>query len=513
MNSKKSEDHSSPTAVSGGHVMELVGVQAEEAGPNDDKPENHGRGLGSTIAGSSEESMGMPVEPAGRRMPSGGDGVEIRWWDAVVLPTAASAAVLAGIVWLWDVPAGVVVIGSAVVAIAAYVARSRAEQKAVRPEGSRRRARSLEPPLAMQAAVDALPEACFLIDRKGLVRFANKAAVDQLGPVRVGDPLSFKLRVPVFLEALERALGEGRTDRINWSEKVPTERWFEAYVLPLTAPSGAEGDDSGFSDLLCVLVRDLTEQRRLERMREDFVANASHELRTPLASLTGFIETLQGPARRDDAARDRFLGIMHDQAERMRRMIDDLLSLSQIEMRAHVRPKTVVDLADVARYAVDTLKPIAADSGVALSFEAAEAPLWVRGERDELVQVFDNLIENALKYGGSGERVAVFAEREVRTGHDMAVVSVRDWGPGIPPEHLPRLTERFYRVDVETSRAHKGTGLGLAIVKHILTRHRGRLSIHSQPGRGATFTIRLALEEAPLQIRGENIKSIEKSII
>lgn len=419
-----------------------------------------------------------------------------RRWMGLLMPGAVAALVLGGIAIRWEVPPVVAVLGVAAVVAASLMSRAREARAPASAERGPWRDRDLTPPKAMRVAIDALPDPCFLVDRKGLVRFANRAAGDQLGAVRIGDPLSFKLRVPVFLEAMERALSERRSDHIHWSEKVPTERWFEAFVSPFSDPSAPSGE-TRYGHLICVMVRDLTEQRRLERMREDFVANASHELRTPLASLTGFIETLQGPARRDEPARERFLVIMHDQAERMRRLIDDLLSLSQIEMRAHVRPKGLVDLVAVARSAVDSLKPVAADSGMALHFDAAEAPLWVRGEHDELVQVFDNLIENGIKYGAPGERVSVFAERESRAGGDLAVVSVRDWGPGIPPEHLPRLTERFYRVDVATSRANKGTGLGLAIVKHILTRHRGRLSIHSQPDNGATFTIRLELQPAP----------------
>jgi len=472
--------------------VELVGIPAEDENVLEKNSETRVR----SVRASAEGSTRMAAQPIDERAPAAGTANVVRRWAGLVAPAAVAGLVLGAGAIRWDVPALVAVAGTAGVLVSSLLGRTRVAKRKRAVSKGFGRDRDLTPPPSMRTAIDALPDPCFLIDRKGLVRFANKAASDQLGAVRIGEPLSFKLRVPVFLEALEKALAERRADHINWSEKVPTERWFEAFVAPLAGPPDTPSD-AGYADLICVLVRDLTEQRRLERMREDFVANASHELRTPLASLTGFIETLQGPARRDDAARERFLIIMHDQAERMRRLIDDLLSLSQIEMRAHVRPKGVVDAAAVARSAVDSLKPVAADSGMALTFDATESPLWVRGERDELVQVFDNLIENAIKYGATGERVAVFAERESRAGGDLAVISVRDWGPGIPPEHLPRLTERFYRVDVATSRANKGTGLGLAIVKHILTRHRGRLSIHSQPGRGATFTIRLELEPAP----------------
>jgi two-component system phosphate regulon sensor histidine kinase PhoR len=219
-------------------------------------------------------------------------------------------------------------------------------------------------------------------------------------------------------------------------------------------------------------------------MRADFVANASHELRTPLAALSGFIDTLQGPARDDSAARERFLVIMQAQANRMARLIDDLLSLSRIELNAHLRPDKEVDLVAILRQVVDGLQTLAKDRAVEVRITAADR-LMVRGDRDELLRVFENLVENALKYAGSGKRIDILLTRG--DGRE-ARVAVRDHGPGIAPEHLPRLTERFYRVDVSESRAQGGTGLGLALVKHILNRHGGRLTIESVPGQGATFT-------------------------
>ena len=216
-----------------------------------------------------------------------------------------------------------------------------------------------------------------------------------------------------------------------------------------------------------------------------------------LASLTGFVETLQGPARNDAEARDRFLAIMLDQAGRMRRLIDDILSLSRIELKAHVRPETIVDLTEIIRHTSDALSPLARDMDVEIRADLPDAPAKLQGDRDELIQVVENLIENALKYGSSGKFVDVGLNAQA-ADQDAGfwVLSVRDYGEGIPPEHLPRLTERFYRVDVESSRAMKGTGLGLAIVKHILTRHRARLEVESELGEGAVFRVKLpALEK------------------
>ncbi len=206
------------------------------------------------------------------------------------------------------------------------------------------------------------------------------------------------------------------------------------------------------------------------------------------------IETLQGPARDDARARERFLEIMRGQAQRMRRLIDDLLSLSRIEMRAHVQPTQTVDLSALVRHMIETLSSLAQDRGVAIQAKLPEQPVHVLGDRDELLRVLENLIENAVKYGESGGRVDVDLVRvEASHGRQLphVAVQVRDYGPGIAPEHLPRLTERFYRVDVAQSREKGGTGLGLAIVKHIVNRHRGYLDIKSEPGQGARFTVTL----------------------
>ena len=240
-------------------------------------------------------------------------------------------------------------------------------------------------------------------------------------------------------------------------------------------------------------LRDLTELRRVERMRVDFIANASHELRTPLASLLGFVETLQGSARDDAKARERFLEIMREQGRRMARLIEDLLSLSRIEQTQHVRPEAIVDLALTARTVVDLLTPMARDLGVQIRMNAAQ-PVLVVGDNDELVRVAENLIENAIKYGVRADaESARTVDVEVAMTEKDGSLSVRDYGYGIAPEHLPRLTERFYRIDVSQSRAKNGTGLGLAIVKHILTRHRGKLTISSRLDQGSCFVATVPL--------------------
>jgi two-component system phosphate regulon sensor histidine kinase PhoR len=259
----------------------------------------------------------------------------------------------------------------------------------------------------------------------------------------------------------------------------------ELIIAPVPVPTLFGGTDK------CMLMtfHDQTPLRRVEEMRADFVANASHELRTPLAALSGFIDTLQGPAKDDAKARERFLGIMHAQATRMARLIDDLLSLSRVELSAHVRPDTLVDIVPIIRQVADGLEPLARERQVTIQIDLPDAPVTIAGDREELLRLFENLIENALKYGASGGKVIVSLTSAVSgDGAPEVRVMVRDFGPGIAPEHLPRLTERFYRVDVGDSRAQGGTGLGLSLVKHILNRHRGRLLIESVPKKGATFT-------------------------
>jgi two-component system phosphate regulon sensor histidine kinase PhoR len=354
---------------------------------------------------------------------------------------------------------------------------------------------SVDPQLA--AVIGALPEPALLIDRRGSILVGNDATVRAIGPVRRGEPLSFTVRAPEVIEAVRAASADGRPQRVEFTERAPVERAFEAYVTPIAFAPGASADKA---DAFLLTFHDLTAQRRVDKMRADFVANASHELRTPLASLSGFIETLQGPAKDDTAARERFLGIMVEQARRMSRLIDDLLSLSRVELNEHLRPQTVIDLVPVVGHVCDTLSPLAKERGVELVVKRGAAELPIFGERDELIRLFENLVENALKYGGSGKRVEVTLAHEGTGAAAEAVITVRDFGPGIAPEHLPRLTERFYRVDAETSRAEGGTGLGLAIVKHILSRHRGRLSIDSEIGKGAAFAARIPLSTGGLDL-------------
>ncbi|RCS24686.1 PAS domain-containing protein [Phyllobacterium salinisoli] len=335
---------------------------------------------------------------------------------------------------------------------------------------------------------EQLPDPMILFDAGGMVLYANKAAREAFQPLTEDTVLYLRFRAPEMHGLIQGVIADGQPRAIDYFERLPLDRWYKAMAMALDAGAGKQAS-------FVLLFRDQTEMRRIDRMRSDFIANASHELRTPLASLRGFIETLQGPARNDEAARDRFLQIMQKQAERMARLIDDLLSLSRLEMKAHIAVTQSVDLANVLNHVVDTLTPLANGLEVTIERQIPAGSVKVMGDRDELIQVFQNLLENACKYGQSGKRVIVRLEEDGNSAGRDVVASIQDFGPGIPSEHLPRLTERFYRVDVETSRAQKGTGLGLAIVKHILTRHRGRLVIRSQVGEGSTFVVRFNAPE------------------
>jgi two-component system phosphate regulon sensor histidine kinase PhoR len=411
------------------------------------------------------------------------------------LAVAAAALVFVVMTASGVLAVGYAIAGFAVVAAAVLLSARGGADKAGAAQPSPPTGRADDP---LPAIVAGLADPVIALDRDARVLAFNEPARALAPTLRQGEPVSLALRMPELIEAVVRAFTEAAPQRFQYSERVPVDRWFEAVAMPVEHVPGVAKTraEPGKPGLVLLSFRDLTPLRRVEEMRADFVANASHELRTPLAALSGFIETLQGPARDDVKARERFLAIMQEQARRMARLIDDLLSLSRIELNAHRRPDSVVDLVPIVRQVIDSLQMLARDRGVSVNVEAADA-LWALGDRDELVRVLENLVENALKYGATGRRVDVSAARAPADGHDEAQVRVRDYGPGIAPEHLPRLTERFYRVDVRDSRAQGGTGLGLALVKHILNRHRGRLTIESTPGAGATFVVHLPIADRP----------------
>ena len=359
---------------------------------------------------------------------------------------------------------------------------------------------SLPDPVLVVAARNAEDPA----DRR--LVFANAAARELLRIQTEGGPLVSAIRHPRVLEAVDESLFGGQAGEASWETGGAQDRFWRVLTRPL-APA-ADG-----ARLALVALRDETDSRRNERMRADFLANASHELRTPLASLTGFIETLRGHARDDAAARERFLGVMATQAARMARLIDDLMSLSRIELNEHIAPDGRLDVVLAVLDVIDAMAPLAAERGVRLIARTAERGMAnIVGDRDQVLQVAQNLIDNAVKYSptngvveievvsGLSADAAIAPIRagaarlslltpDLTGGERFVALRVTDHGPGIAREHLPRLSERFYRVEGQKSGERLGTCLGLAIVKHIINRHRGGLAIESVEGEGATFTV------------------------
>lgn len=352
-------------------------------------------------------------------------------------------------------------------------------------ESQRRVNRSLqgleERSVTVECVLDAVPEPLFVVDIRQAITHANRAAEALVGANLIGRTLAEAFRQPELLDGVETVLsGSAPKASVDFEVGNAKGRSYRAIIGRLEKV-GVAGEAA------VMTLHDLTAIRRLEALRADFVANASHELRTPLASLVGFIETLEGPAKNDPEAQARFLGIMRNQADRMTRLVQDLLSLSRIELDEHAPPGRTDDLKGLLAAIVAQLGPVAEARPATFQFSCA-APLHaVAGDPDLLQQVFQNLIENAIKYGKPDGVVTIAATQTT----DGACVTITDQGEGIPAAHIPRLTERFYRVDVARSRDMGGTGLGLAIVKHILNRCRGELSIASKAGQGSSFTVRL----------------------
>lgn len=343
----------------------------------------------------------------------------------------------------------------------------------------------------LNLVIDALDDPLVIINGDRSVARANESAIRLFGDVPDGQDLSVVLRHPDVLAALDLTLRDGRPRSLDITQPIPVEQAFEVRIVPLSE-RGAEssGLNRAASEPAAVIaLHDITALKRSEHLRADFVANASHELRTPLAALVGFIETLRGPARDDAGARDRFLGIMEDQANRMSRLVSDLMSLSRIEQDEHTAPVDPVSVVPVIKGVIDGLELSSRARQMPIRLQVLDDISPVPGDADQLAQVFQNLLDNALKYGRAETEITVSVRVDRSRRRPMLAVAVADRGEGIEKDHVPRLTERFFRADPARSRSLGGTGLGLAIVKHIVNRHRGRLVVESAPGKGSTFTI------------------------
>ncbi|SCA54889.1 Sensor protein (fragment) [Candidatus Terasakiella magnetica] len=336
------------------------------------------------------------------------------------------------------------------------------------------------------AILASLADPILVLDSQRVVKHANQAAMDLFGRMLVGRNIVQCIRQPHVIDAVEHVFKTKET----WDGEVkfpaPVERHLSLRVTMI-------GEREGVS----ITVRDTTREKRTEEMHSDFVANVSHELRSPLSALVGFIETLQGPANDDPEARERFLGIMIQEANRMARLIDDLLSLSRVQIQEHVAPEEPVNMTTVLKNVVDILSLKAENRQMELILNCEASDCIISGDQDQMTQVFQNLIDNAIKYSKVGTSVEINCRYIEQLPHKSAPgvqVAVCDHGDGIDEEHLPRLTERFYRIDKARSRTMGGTGLGLAIVKHIIMRHRGRIQIESKAGEGSCFTVLLPLK-------------------
>jgi two-component system phosphate regulon sensor histidine kinase PhoR len=444
--------------------------------------------------------------------PELGRGTTLRAWTLVV--AVAAGVVVIGLALagrLSPEPAAATVLAVAAVTGLVWVTANPLV-RVVRAEPEADARADALPAEALAELADGLPDPVLMIsgqDRDDYagrrILFANRAARELLRLPPETALLVAAVRNPEVLEVVDEALFGGIEGQADYEAGGVQERFWRAVAKPL-----APGPDGARRALLAL--RDETDARRNERMRADFLANASHELRTPLASLAGFIDTLRGHAKDDPVARDRFLGIMGAQAWRMARLIEDLMSLSRIELNEHIRPNDEVDLVLTVQDVMDALAPQAREAGVAFAADLGpRGETMVIGDRDQIVQVAQNLIDNAVKYAGRGGKVRVELERDVtaeaavmlrnphasrlslltpdHSGDRYAALRITDSGPGIKREHLPRLTERFYRVEGQKSGERLGTGLGLAIVKHIMNRHQGGLAVESAEGEGACFLV------------------------
>lgn len=327
-----------------------------------------------------------------------------------------------------------------------------------------------------------LDDGLLLVDGERRITMANTAAIRFLGDNLVGrnlgDLLSYKDIMQEFRSCIDT---NGPVEFVSGTSRDHI-RQFRVRMHPVEA------------DMVAILLMDMTLLHNLEKVRRDFVANVSHELRSPLTSLIGFIETMQASPDLDAAAQRRFLRIMDEESKRMSRLINDLMSLSRVETDEHIPPTEIMYVDSVAKSVIASLADRAERAGCSILFsdqrKSRVEGVRIQGETDEIMEVFHNLLDNAIKYGHRGRDVFV---RMAENNQGMIIFDVVNIGDGIPEKYIPRLTERFFRVDKGRSRQMGGTGLGLAIVKHIINRHRGYLNIKSEPGGETVFSVALPM--------------------
>ena len=337
--------------------------------------------------------------------------------------------------------------------------------------------------LGKRVIIEELEDQFFALDRYNLIKYLNKSAKQRFGENLIDKNISSVVRDTKLLETIEEAIKDQTTKNVNVEINLPSYQLYKIYIIPGPTHLFPE------TDSVVLFLKDFTEITKAQKLKTDFVANVSHELRTPLVSIKGSLETILGPASDDKVAQKKFMSIMSDQVLRMENLINDLLILSRIELEEHIKPNKIVNLNDIFTNIKSNFELILKKKKINLQIELME-PTLVFGDNDKLLTVFSNLIDNAIKYSQDGKNIYIKSQNSEGKliGKNM-LINIKDEGIGIPQDLIPRITERFFRVDTEKSKKVGGTGLGLAIMKHIISQHRGDYEILSKVNEGTEIKI------------------------
>lgn len=333
--------------------------------------------------------------------------------------------------------------------------------------------------------IDELEDQFFALNKFNIIKYANPSALKRFGSNLIDKNISSIIRKPELIENIEKAIVENKTKNIDIEIDLPSYQFYKIYIIPGPTHLFTEPDS------VVLFLKDFTEITKAQKFKTDFVANVSHELRTPLMAIKGSLETIEGPASDDEKAKKKFMKIMTDQSNRMENLINDLLILTRIELEEHIRPNSLVDINDLFKTIISNFEIILKRKKLNINLSLAN-PTIVIGDEKKLQTVFSNLLDNAIKY--SKENKSIFISSKISDGKLLEknfMISIKDEGVGIPQRYISRITERFFRVDLEQSNKVGGTGLGLAIVKHIITQHRGHYEILSEENQGTEIQIYL----------------------
>jgi|TARA_B110000259_G_scaffold185858_1_gene235793 two-component system phosphate regulon sensor histidine kinase PhoR len=333
--------------------------------------------------------------------------------------------------------------------------------------------------------LNKIPDSIIIINKEKNIIFSNNASTKRFGINIDQNHIAEIIRDTEFLEGVHQAMEKNISLTIKTEIPIPTLQVYEAYIFPSPLLF------LGSKKTLFILIKDLTDIYKIQKIKSDFVANASHELRTPLQTIKLGLETInEGHGKNDEKARNNFLSLMYKESIRMEELIQDLLTLSKIEQQEHIRPSHKINLKEILEYVESLYKEKVSQKNLNFHLSLDLNHLNIVGDKDKLIEVFSNLINNAVKYSDPNKNISIQSSIKLKGNLDIAV---KDEGIGIPRELLPRISERFFRVDSEKTKKIQGTGLGLAIVKHIVQQHRGEFNIESSEGIGTKVTIRLPL--------------------